>query len=107
MAKHLPTMQETWVLSTWVLSLGRGDLLEEGKEPTTVLLPGKSHGWRSLVGYSPRDRKESVTTERLHFLFFFISYLFYIYQGRFEARYWDTHSLLLLTVSLIKCQYIL
>ena len=22
--------------------------------PTPVLLPGKSHGWRSLVGYSPR-----------------------------------------------------
>ena len=24
------------------------------------------HGWRSLVGYSPRGRKESDTTERLH-----------------------------------------
>ena len=22
-------------------------------QPTPVLLPGKSHGWRSLVGYSP------------------------------------------------------
>ena len=29
--------------------------------PTPVLLPGKSHGWRSLVGYSPWDRKESKT----------------------------------------------
>ena len=28
----------------------------------------KSHGWRSLVGYSPRGRKESDTTERLHLL---------------------------------------
>ena len=28
----------------------------------------KSHGWRSLVGYSPRGRKESDTTERLHFM---------------------------------------
>ena len=35
--------------------------------PTPGLLPGKSHGWRSLVGYSPRGRKESDTTERLHF----------------------------------------
>ena len=34
--------------------------------PTPVLLPGKSHGRRSLVGYSPRGRKESDTTERLH-----------------------------------------
>ena len=38
-------------------------------QPTTVLLPGKSHGWRSLVGYSPWGRKESDTTERLHFHF--------------------------------------
>ena len=34
-----------------------------------VLLPGESHGRRSLVGYSPRGRKESDTTERLHFHF--------------------------------------
>ena len=34
-----------------------------------VLLPGKSHGWRSLVGCSPWGRKESDTTERLHFQF--------------------------------------
>ena len=35
--------------------------------PTPVLLPGKSHGWRSLVGCSPWGHKESDTTERLHF----------------------------------------
>ena len=34
-----------------------------------MLLPGKSHGWRSLVGCSPLDCKESDTTERLHFHF--------------------------------------
>ena len=32
--------------------------------PTPVLLPGQSHGQRSLVGYSPWDPKESDTTER-------------------------------------------
>ena len=37
--------------------------------PIPVLLPGKSHGWRSLVGCSPWGRKESDTTERLHFHF--------------------------------------
>ena len=37
--------------------------------PTPVLLPGKSHRWRSLVGYSPWGHKESDTTERLHFHF--------------------------------------
>ena len=34
--------------------------------PSPVLLPGKSHGRRSLVGCSPWGRKESGTTERLH-----------------------------------------
>ena len=37
--------------------------------PTPVLLPGKSHGQRSLVGCSPWGRYESDTTERLHFHF--------------------------------------
>ena len=36
-------------------------------QPTPVLLPGKSHGWRSMVGYSPWGCKELDTTERLHF----------------------------------------
>ena len=36
---------------------------------TPVLLPGKSHGQRSLVGYSPWGRKELDTTERLGFHF--------------------------------------
>ena len=35
--------------------------------PIPVLLPGKSHGQRSLVGCSPWGRKESDTTEQLHF----------------------------------------
>src|SRR5574341_813097 len=35
--------------------------------PTPVLLPGKSHGPKSLVGCSPWGRSESGTTERLHF----------------------------------------
>ena len=37
--------------------------------PTPVLLLGKSHGRRSLVGCSPWGREESDTTERLHFHF--------------------------------------
>ena len=37
--------------------------------PTPVLLPGKSHGQRSLVGCSPWGREESDMTERLHFPF--------------------------------------
>ena len=37
--------------------------------PTPALLPGKSHGRRSLVGCSPWGCKESDTTERLPFHF--------------------------------------
>ena len=37
--------------------------------PTPVLLPGNSHGQRSLVGCSPWGRLESDMTERLHFHF--------------------------------------
>ena len=35
-------------------------------QPTTVFLLGKSHGQRSLVGYSPWGCKESDTTGQLH-----------------------------------------
>ena len=58
MVKHLSTMWETWVRS-----LGQEDPLERKWQPTPVLLPGKSHGWRSLVGYSPWGRKELDMTE--------------------------------------------
>ena len=44
-------------------------LLRRQWQPTPVLLPGKSHGRRSLVGCSPWGREESDTTERLHFHF--------------------------------------
>ena len=38
-------------------------------QPTPVLLPGKSHGRRSLVGCSPRGHEESDTIKWLHFHF--------------------------------------
>ena len=38
-------------------------------QPTQVLLPGKSHGWRSLVGCSPWGHCVLDKTERLHFHF--------------------------------------
>ena len=48
-----------------IRSLGREDLLEKEKQPTPVLLPGKSHGQRSLAGYSPWGCRESDMTEQL------------------------------------------
>ena len=40
---------------------------EGNGNPLQCSLPGKSHGRRNLVGYSPWGRKESDTTEQLHF----------------------------------------
>ena len=37
--------------------------------PTPILLPGKSHGQRSLVGSSPRGHWELDMTEQVHFHF--------------------------------------
>ena len=48
MVKNLSTMQETQV---WPLD--REDPLEKELATTPVFLPRKSHGQRSLVGYSP------------------------------------------------------
>ena len=50
---------------TWVLSLGQEVPLEEGRATTPVFLPGKSHGQRSLAGYSPWELKDMTkVTER-------------------------------------------
>ena len=54
---------------TQLRSLGREDPLEKEMATHSILLPGESHGGRSLVGYNPWRCKESDTTERLHFTF--------------------------------------
>ena len=48
--KNLPAMQETQEMQVW--SLGQEDPLEK-KIVNHSSMPGKSHGQRSLVGYSP------------------------------------------------------
>ena len=57
MVKNLPALQETQVQS-----LGQEDPLEK-EIPTSVFLPGESHGQRSLPGYNPWGHKNSDTTE--------------------------------------------
>ena len=41
------------------------DILDKGMATHSSISPGKSHGQRSLVGYSPWGQKELDTTERL------------------------------------------
>ena len=52
-----------------LLTLKLVHMWQKAMAPTPELLPGKSHGWRSLVGCSPWGREELDTTERLHFPF--------------------------------------
>ena len=60
MVKNLPAKQKTQEM--WVQSLGWEDPLEEETATHFSILPGKSHGLRSLVGHNPRGHNESVTT---------------------------------------------
>ena len=60
--KRLSTMRKTWVRS-----LGGEDPLEKEMAIHSSTIAWKSHGQRSLVGYSSWGHKELDTTERLHF----------------------------------------
>ena len=60
MVKSLPAMQETQVQS-----LGEEDPVEKEMASHSVFLPEKSHGQRSLVGYTPWGPKESDMIEQL------------------------------------------
>ena len=60
--KNLPAMLQT---SVWAGDLGWEDLLEKEMATYSSILAWRIHGERSLVGYSPRGRKESDTTEQL------------------------------------------
>ena len=56
----------------WTYLWNRNRLMDTGRRQwhhTPVLLPGKSHGWRSLGGCSPWGRTGSDRTEQLHFHF--------------------------------------
>ena len=75
MVKHLPAKKETHVPS-----LDWEDSLEKEMATHSVLLPGKFHGQRSLVGYGPWDHKESVTTEQLPFLSI-CSVIFFVFKN--------------------------
>ena len=68
MVKCLPAMWETRVRS-----LGWDDHLEKEMATHSSILAWKIPWMKEIVGYSPRGRKESDTTEQLHFLSFFLS----------------------------------
>ena len=47
------------------LGLIPGSGRSPGEGNDNVCLPGESHGWKSLVGYSPWGRKGTDTTEAI------------------------------------------
>ena len=65
-------MESQRVGHDWATELNWTEFRLQGKrqwQPAPVLLPRKSHGWRSLVGYSSWGREESDKTKLLHFHF--------------------------------------
>ena len=82
--KNLPAMQETG-FDPWV-----GKIPWRRKwQPTLGLWPGEFHGQRSLMGYSPKGRKESDMTERL--TFFSVCVCVCVEEGkrRKEREWWS------------------
>ena len=61
MVKNPAAMQKIQEMQVW--SLGQEDPLEEEMQPTSVFLPGKSHGQRNPASYGPWGHKELDTTE--------------------------------------------
>ena len=72
---HLP-MQETIRDTSSIPGLGRSSGGGLAWELTPVFLPGESHGQRSLVGYSPKGREESDTSERLSYFSVIKNYVY-------------------------------
>ena len=70
MIKNLLALWETQVPS-----LGWEDPLEKEMATHSVFVPGKSHGPRSLVGYSPWGHKELDMTEPLTLILTELKYL--------------------------------
>ena len=78
LAWKIPGMGDPWWAAVYGVAQSRTRLKQLSSrekdrrrqwQPTPVFLPGKSHGWRSLVGCSPWGRLELDTTEQLHFHF--------------------------------------
>ena len=61
MVKSLPASAGDGRFHTWVKKIP----WKREWQPIAIFLPGKSHGQRSLEGYSPNSGKESDSTQQL------------------------------------------
>ena len=97
--KNLPATQETF--DPWV---GKTSWRRE-KQPTPVLLPGKSHGQRSLAGYSLWGYKQSDTTERLTHTDTRLNRWDHLLNEKFGVFFHIMCKYVLVAVMLLKLQY--
>ena len=79
----------------WVGKIPR---VGSGNLPTPVFLPGKSHGQRSLVGYSPCGCKESDMTEQLMSMLFVCIYSFTSLETNIKLYHWKSLVLVYVVV---------
>ena len=89
--KNLPAMQETWIQS-----LGQDDTLEKGMATQSSILVWRTHAQRSLAGYRPWCRKESVTTEQLTLSFLGLYATDNVYMSSSKNMYGYIHRSLIL-----------
>ena len=77
----LEVKASAWNAGDWGLIPGSGRSPGEGKwQPTAVLLPGESHGGRSLVGYIVHGVKKSQT--RLSDFIFHLKCMYFANSGK-------------------------
>ena len=60
---------DKWTNQCYLIDIHYNTIRRRQWYPTPVLLPGKSHGWRRLIGCGPWGREQLDTTEQLHFHF--------------------------------------
>ena len=74
-------------------SLGQEDPQKKKWQPTPVFLTGKSHGQRSLKGYSPWNCKESDKTEPLNMRFSDFKFMWSLNGSRYEMEHGSRHKM--------------
>ena len=85
---------------TLVQSLGQEDPLEKEMATIPVFWPGKSHGQRSLLGYSPWGRKELDMSEQLNNSKILMKLIFNLLI-KYNQHYWNYFAFLLYFIPLL------
>ena len=92
MVKNLPANAEDARDAGLIPELGRSPW-SRNWQPTPVIVPEKFHGQKSLVGYSPWDRKELNMTEHIHtfciYPYLYIYLCLWTYENLYTQNLWE------------------